>query len=145
MLRDWARLLHVSPGTLRNWTDRGLKYVVLGNRRVIDDADLVAFLREHPHFGRAEPALARLAELERDGTELRGQPAADDPQGPDEADRESLRRLRARVATLDEELAAARVEVDRLRQDRDVWRDRARAHRQSLRAQLDLEDRVDHG
>jgi hypothetical protein len=54
-----------------------------------------------------------------------------------------MRALRARVATLAEELEVARRELNQVRAERDVWRSRSRTHRASLRAQLDLEDEAD--
>lgn len=144
-LRAWARNLAVAPGTLRNWTDSGLAYEAVGRIRMIDEGDLRAFLSSRPGLGKSEQALRRLEgrpadESGRSDEARRSSDATD--LGPE---REALRQLRAQVATLDEELAKAQADNDRLGHERDLWRARARAHRHTLRAQLDLEEQADAG
>lgn len=76
----------------------------------------------------------------------RAQLAAADTAGVSGTDaRDELRQLRARNATLDDHPGKALVDNARLRASRDLWRERARAHRSTIRAHLDAEDTADAG
>lgn len=132
--RAWARHLGVAPGTVLNWTEKGLAFDVVSNRRMIGRDDLRSFLLGRPDLGKADQALQRLADP-TPGNDSAGSGAEDD--------RPLLRGLRARVATLAEELARTQAELERAVRDRDLWRARAKAHRDTLRGQLDLEEQAD--
>jgi excisionase family DNA binding protein len=138
----WAAELGVSDNTIRGWVrQHDLKAENYGGRALIQRSSLRAFLRANPQLPAAVRALSKIDPQRSPilspaaGNEL-GKLASRD-------DRDLIRELRARVATLDEELQSARIEVVRLREERDLWRARSRVHRRALRAQLDLEERAD--
>jgi hypothetical protein len=123
-----------------------LKADYRGKRAVVTASVLRDFLVNNPQLPAAYRALRKLESAERGALnsagsdEFDGRSRSSDP-GVDV--RDELRALRAKVATLDDELERAHLEGRRLRAQRDAWRERARIHRQALRGQLDLEEALD--
>lgn len=139
-LNWWGVQLNIAPNTLRNWRDdESMPVVRKGKRSFIAESDLRAFLVTNTHLPAASKALAALESAT--GAQPTGSTSA--TLAPDDDLREEVRRLRARVATLDAELDRERTDSTNLRASRDVWRARARAHRETLRRQLDLEELAD--
>jgi hypothetical protein len=137
----WSRKLGIAENTLSSWVLRkGLKAEQHGDRSLIDEAELRSFVVKNPQFPAARRALAGLDTPE---TIRPAAAAAAAETSSDDDTRQAMRALRARVATLAEELEVARRELNQVRAERDVWRSRSRTHRASLRAQLDLEDEAD--
>jgi hypothetical protein len=139
-LNWWGTRLNISPNTLRHWREaERLPVTVKGKRAYITAAELRAFLVANAHLPAAPRALRALE------TAVDAQPTGSAPAGtaPDVDPRDELRALRARVATLDAELDRERAGNLALRASRDLWRERARAHREALRHQLDLEEMSD--
>lgn len=137
-----AKAAGVAPNTLRGWiVKHGLSPETHGGKDMLRLATVRVFAQHNPQLRAASRAAAALTPPAGQAPDA---PAGAVPvaAGADE-DRDGLRALRARVATLDEQLDLARAETVRLRQERDLWRDRAGAHRASLRAQLDLEVAAD--
>jgi hypothetical protein len=144
---QWASLLGIAPNTLHNWRKKkGLEAQYRGNRALIAPATLRDFLVHNPQLSAAPRALHRLESAERVAPHTAGNDAHGGTPGPSHPEamvRDELRALRAKVATLDDELERSRAESVRFRAQRDTWRERARVHRQALRGQLDLEEALD--
>jgi hypothetical protein len=135
----WSRRLGIAENTLVGWVDnKNLKAERHDDRNLIDEAELRSFLVRNPQFPAARRALRRL-----EGTEVHVPSTSTADSSSGDESRQTLRELRAHVATLAEELDVARRDLTQVRAERDLWRSRARAHRASLRAQLDLEDQAD--
>lgn len=142
----WADRCGIAVNTLRSWIKhRHLPVTQSGGHLLISEHDLIRWLNDNQHLSAAGPALAALEHegpTRSDWTADKAE-TGESPQAPVGPDRDQIRELRAQVATLDEQLEAHRRTVTRLRRERDQWRAAARAHRASLRAQLDLEERRD--
>ena len=139
-LNWWGEHLGVAPNTLRNWRDHeDMPVVRKGSRSYISEAELRHFLVTNAHLPAAPKALSGL----ESATGALPIGSADRAAADDGNVREELRRLRARVATLDDELDRERAAHSTLRASRDLWRARARAHRETVRKQLDLEELAD--
>lgn len=143
-LPQWADILGVAPNTLHNWAaSEDLQTESRGQRKVTTGRALREFLIANPQLHAASRALVRLESAER------AQQAADAGRWPGptagsaEDPRTELRELRARVATLSQQLDEASDELTRLRASRALWRQRARAHRTTIRAQLVVEEAAD--
>jgi transposase-like protein len=134
--------LGVSENTLRGWVRyRGLQAESYGRRALVRRSSMQRFVAANPQLPAASRALSVMDLSATTPSSAHGAPEEVPP--PSTEDRSYVRELRARVATLNEELHAARLEVIQLRRDRDLWRARCRAHRHALRAQLDIEEHAD--
>jgi hypothetical protein len=140
---EWAEDLRVAPNTIRTWTRKhGLVRASDVGVLLIRPSDLVAFFNRMP--GLVSVRRARAAYEAGPGFTAPAASTGSTVEQPVEpASRDEVRTLRARVATLDQRLDEALAETSRLRAERDYWQARARAHRRSLRDQLDLEDQED--
>lgn len=139
---ECAKTAGVSANTVRGWIkDRDLPAHDYDGTAMVARDDLQRFAEEHPGLPAARRAIARL--IGQAGAAAADPPAAPASGPAAAAAREEIRALKARTATLSEVLGRAKRDADRLRRERDLWRSRARAHRASLKAQLDLEERAD--
>lgn len=135
-----ARAAGVVSNTIKNWIDKhDCPAHDYQGTKLIDLTELKVFVADNPQLRATRRAAARLDVGERDTVQQ--PPASDSPvaSGP----RDQVRALRAQVATLSEELDVALRDLRRVLKERDLWRARTAAHRDSMRAQLDLEELAD--
>jgi predicted RNase H-like nuclease (RuvC/YqgF family) len=143
-LPQWANILGVAPNTVHNWaTLEGLTTESRGKRKVTTGRALREFLIANPQLHAAAKALLHLESAERAQEAAQTKPTSGTKTTSTEEPRAELRELRARVATLSQQLDETSDELARLRASRDLWRQRARAHRTTIRNQLDVEEAAD--
>jgi hypothetical protein len=146
-LHRWAMMLSIAPNTLHNWKNyHALPVQIRGTRSLVAAAELRRFAVANPQLSATRSVLRGLESAERAHyaeLSVSSGPGAEAVERTDGSSRGELRELRARVATLDSELDKANAELARVRSQEQLWRERARAHRVTIRGQLDLEDAAD--